>query len=319
MSYYLVCDAGGTQSNFMLFDRTGQVFAASRGGGGNALFMDNDTAVDNIYGGIAHCLKKAGLLIGQIEGLGLFIPGFAPCLPALSGKLGCSNISCQGDEESAFYSALASSCGIVMLCGTGSFAMGRDRQGSRAQAGGWGPLLGDFGSGYHVGLLCLQELTRLTDFGVENSLLQQLVLAHLGLQTTAELRTAAYRQGYDRSKISSLCPVVAAAAAAGDKAAVRILTCAAESTYHDVAAVASRLDSDGLTVSLTGGVCKTGSPFTDAFIQMIGNNFPGLTYQPPQLTPVQGAAVCLLHQKLGVEIDMQLLERLKADCTLDAV
>ncbi|HBK60965.1 MAG TPA: hypothetical protein DDZ84_09250, partial [Firmicutes bacterium] len=63
--------------------------------------------------------------------------------------------------------ALVDDPGVVVLAGTGSFAVGRGRGSGDAHdrnargivtRGGWGPLLGDEGSAYAIGLAALRAV-----------------------------------------------------------------------------------------------------------------------------------------------------------------
>jgi len=62
------------------------------------------------------------------------------------------------DTEAAYRGALGAAPGVLLLAGTGSMALGRDRRGRWARAGGLGPLLGDEGSAFWIG----REWLRLT-------------------------------------------------------------------------------------------------------------------------------------------------------------
>jgi N-acetylglucosamine kinase-like BadF-type ATPase len=55
------------------------------------------------------------------------------------------------DVEAAYLAALGPNPGVLLLAGTGSIALGRDRRGRWNRAGGLGPLLGDDGSAFSVG------------------------------------------------------------------------------------------------------------------------------------------------------------------------
>jgi N-acetylglucosamine kinase-like BadF-type ATPase len=55
------------------------------------------------------------------------------------------------DVEAAYLAALGAVPGVLLLAGTGSIALGRDRHGRFARAGGLGPLLGDDGSAFSIG------------------------------------------------------------------------------------------------------------------------------------------------------------------------
>jgi N-acetylglucosamine kinase-like BadF-type ATPase len=61
------------------------------------------------------------------------------------------------DVELAHRAAFAGGPGILVLAGTGSIALARDRRGRGQRAGGWGPLLGDDGSGFWIGRSALRD------------------------------------------------------------------------------------------------------------------------------------------------------------------
>lgn len=60
------------------------------------------------------------------------------------------------DAEAAFRGALGKRPGVLVLAGTGSIVLGRNRRGRWARAGGLGPLLGDEGSAFWIGRLWLK-------------------------------------------------------------------------------------------------------------------------------------------------------------------
>ena len=55
------------------------------------------------------------------------------------------------DVEAAYLAALGVAPGVLLLAGTGSIALGRDRRGRFTRAGGLGPLIGDDGSAFAIG------------------------------------------------------------------------------------------------------------------------------------------------------------------------
>ena len=68
------------------------------------------------------------------------------------------------DAEAAFLGALGDRPGVLVLAGTGSIVLGRDRRRRWARAGGLGPLLGDEGSGFWIGREWLRLRARGRDF-----------------------------------------------------------------------------------------------------------------------------------------------------------
>ena len=242
---YLVCDGGGTKTDFLLFEKTGRVRGRAQGAGANANFGPPAEAAHTVYAGVMECLAQAGAAPAQVREFVLFIPGFRPALPELETLLGSGNVRQLGDEKNAFYAALGAPCGIAVLSGTGSFATGRDKAGRTATAGGWGPLFSDEGSGYHIGVLCLSRLALLHDTHVTGTLLEKNVLEMLGMPDVLSIRDAAYRPDFTRRHVARLSYAVERSAREGDANACAVLDEAACALARLAATVAGQLDAHG--------------------------------------------------------------------------
>ena len=78
------------------------------------------------------------------------------------------NCQIQSDSIASLNAAYQSSeSGYLLIAGTGSVAMARDRKGTLHKVGGWGRLLGDEGSGYWIGLQALKYVVKQLDLGNE--------------------------------------------------------------------------------------------------------------------------------------------------------
>ena len=90
--------------------------------------------------------------------------------------------------------------GIVIICGTGSIAYGRNAQGVAARAGGWGHIIGDEGSGYWIGQQAVQAVMRDADGrGPATSLTRQ-VLAHFDVPQRLKPRSHRLRSAHREPK-----------------------------------------------------------------------------------------------------------------------
>src|SRR5207302_776208 len=85
--------------------------------------------------------------------------------------------------------------GVAVVAGTGSMAFARAADGRTARAGGWGPLLGDEGSGYAIALAGLRAAARSADGRAQVTPLTDRLLAAYGLTRPQELIGAVYRGG----------------------------------------------------------------------------------------------------------------------------
>ncbi len=308
MKKFLVCDGGGTKTDFLVFNEEAEVLGYCQKSGANANFISKITAINNVLEGISECILKANLSIKEIESITLFIPGFDECKEELKSRLKVNNITCFGDIDNAFYGALGTSKGIVALSGTGSFAVGISSNDEKISTGGWGPLIGDRGSGYHIGILLLEKIVDFYDRDIKLGYLRDLCFSELGVNNEIEMRDEIYKQDFTREKVASLCKVVAKAASNNDKYALEILREAAKELVRLVAYVNERLGKDQLKVSLIGGVSKIGKGFIDIFKEELEYQCSNLTYSQPMYDPLIGAMLCVLKNELNINIESNVIK-----------
>ena len=90
-----------------------------------------------------------------------------------------SNTLIVNDALIALVAGAGASPGVVVISGTGSIAYGVSHHGVAARAGGWGPTLGDEGSGYWIGRRALAAVMRDADGRGPRTDLTPLVLESL--------------------------------------------------------------------------------------------------------------------------------------------
>lgn len=293
---YLVCDGGGTKTEYLLLDRTGRVHGRSKSAGTNALFTDPAMAADAVCSGISDCLNQAKVVASELLCVVLFIPGFGRALDYVKARYPAVDIKLLGDEINAYYGALGQPGGIAVLAGTGSFAVGKTNAGQWVKAGGWGPLFDDKGSGHHIGIMCLERVTRLYDRGVCNTILQNLTLKHLKLSDIASIRRAVYQSDFTRARVASLSYVVAEAARKGDENAEQILEQAANALADLASTVVRHYEQNDVAVSLIGGLTSMGELLTEPFRRILEQQLPQCKYRKPLFTPIVGAALYVMYE-----------------------
>ena len=310
MNTYLVADGGGTKTEFLWFREDGTVLATARAGGSNAVFIPPEKAAANVRHGIRSCLAAVPEQTPPRTVL-LFIPGFAGALDILRAAPDMHDIRLMDDFWNAFYGALGVSCGIVALAGTGSFVAGRQKDGPLVTVGGWGPMFGDEGSGYRLGVLCLKAVTRRYDEGKPGGILTEHLLRYMGIEKVLDLQTAAYRPSFTREHVTRLSFVVEQAAREGDGEAAKLFDILAAELVEQVCCLAARLGGGALPVSATGGMLKAGAWFSGAFERALARRAPELTYAPPKYNPLLGGALYLMAEQQGVDLaDGRLAARL---------
>lgn len=146
--------------------------------------------------------------------------------------------------------------GVALIAGTGSLAIGRAPDGAVARCGGWGPLMGDEGSGYAVAVAGLRAVAQAADGRGPPTELEARLTRRFAAADTAGLVTAIGRSGTSRREIAAAAAEVVAAADAGDAVAAAILAAAADELAAQVAVVARRLglSAGGYPLRIAGGL-----------------------------------------------------------------
>jgi N-acetylglucosamine kinase-like BadF-type ATPase len=187
--------------------------------------------------------------------------------------------------------------GMVVLAGTGSFVHVKTRDGRELHLDGMGPLLGDFGSGYHIGSLAMRAASKSAWHPDHKTNLEAAVLRAFNVNSIYEMlltNTAVP----DRSVIASLASLVDAEANNGDHIAVRILEEAAAAlagTIHDTVQTLG-ISEDSYFMVGTGGVIVHSKTYWDNVCQMVSGFAPNLQPVVCPLPPVAGIALATLIQ-----------------------
>jgi N-acetylglucosamine kinase-like BadF-type ATPase len=136
------------------------------------------------------------------------------------------------DVEAAYLGALGATAGVLILAGTGSIALGRDRGGRFTRAGGLGPLLGDDGSAFAIGRAWLRA----------------------GAMTPVRIRRIVTAPDAV-ARVAALAPSVLRRARRGDRTARRVVADAQRGLADLAARVAPRLGPGRpIPVSWAGGL-----------------------------------------------------------------
>lgn len=178
MSLLLGLDGGGTGCRAVLTDAAGAVLGRAEGGPAN-IMSDPEGAVAALtacaqaaLGGHdpAQVTAVLGLAGANTSGAGDWLP---PLLPFARARV-------VQDAVTAAAGALGAHDGIVAAMGTGSVFI-RQLGGQVVTIGGWGPILGDEGSGNWLGRRFLAQVLRASDgLAAETPLTRATIARHGG-------------------------------------------------------------------------------------------------------------------------------------------
>jgi N-acetylglucosamine kinase-like BadF-type ATPase len=294
-------DAGATKTECLLADEKGTVLAKARGNGLNLQLFSEDE-VEFALASLAHeVLAEQKSAIADALCIGMAGAGRERdfrIMKRILGRLGVAQENLvTHDAAIALVAGTGERFGVVLIVGTGAAAYGVDRGGREARAGGWGPLLGDEGSAYWMGLRALRAVMRAYDGRAGKTLLTRPILERLGVEEAQALVHRVYRE-LAREEIAALAPLVQQAADLGDDEAQSIINDAAREFVRAVESVIGKLDLAGesFRLVLSGGLWKAVPVLRQDFGSLIKKVAPWASVSELAVEPARGAvAIAIDH------------------------
>jgi len=167
-----------------------------------------------------------------------------------------SRFSVVNDSELILAGGTPEGWGVALVAGTGSVCLGRTREGRTVRVGGWGPILGDEGSGYQMAISALHRVTETADGRADAKLLLEAVLRHWSLKDALGLIRHVHADTMTPSEIAGLASVVLDLAARGDAECKVIVAEAASELARHVRAVVRKLGVAKPPLALAGGLLR---------------------------------------------------------------
>src|ERR1700735_495029 len=152
MSFFLAIDAGGTKTRCLLANET-HVLGRAVTGSVKLMRVGEEEASLRLQSMIVEAAHHANVSLSDVTHTCIGLAGYTieavrQWAESEIAKTVGGTILLSGDEEIAFEGAFRGGPGILIVAGTGNNVMGRASDGAIYTAGGWGPVLGDEGSGF---------------------------------------------------------------------------------------------------------------------------------------------------------------------------
>jgi N-acetylglucosamine kinase len=324
MSFVLGVDGGGTKTVCVLMDDTGEVLGRGESGASNYHSVGKDAAFLSIQSAITQATASMGTV--QVEAICLGLAGVgrpsdmqvvqawvqqlqsSDALP-ITWALQPANVVICNDALIALVGGLGHAVGIVAIAGTGSIVYGRNSQGSTKRVGGWGPILGDSGSAYHIAVSGLRAALRAYDGSGAATRLPERFKEHLGLSSLEDLVNAVYQQQWsvklkpnvkrqtsNVQEIAALAPIVVQEAASGDRVSLGIIEKAVQELVQATQVVIDALfsPSEVVEVVTTGSVWQGCSLMPEKFSASLIQRNSLIKVNFPRYEPVYGAGLLAL-------------------------
>jgi N-acetylglucosamine kinase-like BadF-type ATPase len=298
MSFLIGIDGGGTKTVSVIAGIDDRV-VVGKGVAGPANYLKEGlhTARRSLGESIQEALAAAGLEKSQICAVGAGLAGVGrtrdqkvmtrvlrkmfPSQPLLVGT----------DAFVALLGAMESEPGVIVISGTGSIALGMNREGVLARSGGWGHLLGDEGSGYDIGRRGLMAALQDYDGRGPSTTITHKIAKELCLERIDEMIPILYSGETSPRQVAGLYPLILEAAEEGDRVALTLIDQAAASLKEIAAAVLRKLhmEKEAPAVAVSGGVFTHSPLVRRRFERLLLEEAPHARLVEPRHPPEVGA------------------------------
>lgn len=233
MKFFLGLDGGGSVTNAVVVNDMFQILGRGQSGASNHYAVGTEVAAQHCREAAQHALLEASrveptLQTNELSSWGFGLAGVrretdaALMRDALQKVVQGKPFVLDHDAAAAQSGAFAGAAGIVLSAGTGAICFGVDDVGERFFADGWGPILGDEGSGFWIGQEAMKAVCRAHDGRGQKTSLADAVFSTLDVRDPDELVQRVYRSGLARDEIAKLARAVFDAANAGSTVAGKI-------------------------------------------------------------------------------------------------
>ena len=297
LNYYIGVDGGGSKTRIVLLDQNLKLIREKEIEASNLVSTDYREVLNKINQIIKEYQHQY-----NIRGIGLGMAGIdsEQERSRLERKLAATypdkEVRVCNDGVASLIGGLNYQTGILINAGTGSIAVGIDREGTIYRAGGWDYLLGDEGSGFWIGKKLIQRAIVDYDRGIVDSIIVHTVKKFFRLTSLSALVTVIHQQGINKEKIATLAPLAAELAEGGEQRAGEIF----ERAGKELAVLVERVYRRGkfntpVALTYNGSIFKSFSLFRDSFFHYLQSKSIILNWQQPQYPAEIGAALIIIQ------------------------
>ncbi|MCX6359280.1 MAG: hypothetical protein NT029_05725 [Armatimonadetes bacterium] len=317
----LAVDSGGTKSDALLVSLDGRALGRGRCDVGDPHSGRGAGGSGRSERSVTEAVRRA--LATAPAGAGIHVIGRSALPADALARCGGTQLSASWvTEESAALALAGERCGVVVLAGTGALCHASTPEGTSVTLDALGPLLGDHGSAFQIGLLAVRAVGQASWHRRHATSLAESVpkaLARFVSEEDGPFAMVPYMlMCRDRAEIASLSRLVDEHARAGDRVALGILRTAAEDMAESVRDVTDRAGVGDRPLAMVGtGSVAVGSDFYwSALCAAVARFAPNLRPMRHRRPAVLGV---LLAGAAGVPgVDANLRERLLEQVPADA-
>ncbi len=302
MKYFIGIDGGGTKTKAVLVDENLNIINEGIGGPSNFLVFDINDVTNSILELLSNLTNEVNVSLNDIQSILIGTAGAgrrddaqrlenSVFKAAKENNLHINDFRVESDARIALEGAFAGKPGSILIAGTGSIMFGKDLDGNIHRVGGFGRILGDEGSGFHIGQAGLSAVAKSFDGRNNGTLLTQLIKDKFNINDSVQLINEVYKNNFDIPKVA---PLVIEAAEKNDNICKDILNSEIDELLEHISAMKKTINEDVLSISLIGGTITTNNYYANLFqsrIKEIANVKVKVKVKDAQLSPHMGAAL----------------------------
>jgi N-acetylglucosamine kinase-like BadF-type ATPase len=319
MTLHLTFDGGGSKLAAAVYDDDYNIIAYRTSGGTNARFLGAERVAQNCEEALGGALDAAytargvyptdacGVAVGHTAPLESVIAALAPdCAVTFIGEAYACRLAGAFDND-----------GCVVIAGTGS-GVAWVRGSKVVHRGGYGPELGDEGSGYWIGRCGLRAAIAAVNGWGEETALSDALLRYVGADASGGAREriealthGLYSTFYDdtspiprHARIAGFTPYVGGACDGGDRVAAAIISRAGTLLARQAAAMYKNYGIPSVkSLVLCGGAWRSTAALERAFRAELASHQPETPVAPALLPPLAAGAVERARRCYRLEAD----------------
>ena len=317
MKLFAGYDGGGTKTACVLTDETGRILGSGLGGPSNYLYCGREVAAESVRTATAEAFASAGLPMQQLDtaymaSAAILIQHGDAHVPFFSTCIDADHVICESDIYNIWFGSVRDTPAVITIAGTGAITYICSNAG-HLRVGGWGPLLGDEGSGYDLGLRALKLACRMYDGrGPAEPAFMDAMFRHYEVSTPGELLRK-LNKGDTRSAVADAAKEVFALYSQCSATAAALLeSCAEEIELSVRTAIRRDGGSAAYPLILSGGLVRKESPLyamLESRLLQPGSGISKITAL--EVHPAVASAALALHHAGLHEAVEELLEKAK--------
>ncbi|WP_407344137.1 N-acetylglucosamine kinase [Pengzhenrongella phosphoraccumulans] len=301
----LAIDGGGTKTDVVALSREGTVLARARGTGSCPQVIGVLPAVAIVDDLVRRVLAELGDPV--VECAGVFLSGldlaveittFSAAIAGLGWVTASRRpVIVDNDTFALMRTGTAEPEAVAVVCGTGINCVGRRKDGKTARFPALGRISGDWGGGSELGEQSIWHAARAVDGRGPGTILTDLVPEALGRPDLMTVIEDLHFGRLHHDVLSTLAPVLFAAARAGDPVAASVVDRQGAEIVALVVAALTRLELLGTSVPIVlgGGVLAARDPRLLAGIENgLALSAPAARLVHVAAPPVLGASLLVL-------------------------